>query len=291
MTKKYYLSALVCLLCVGLATVVSLAGGSGGAHYKGVPIFGLCAAFAFLINWIAFIPAYRAQTEHFYDLTGSATYLSVIGLAVFLMPTLDERAKVVSCLVIIWALRLGLFLFRRVRREGGDDRFDEIKPNAVRFFVAWNLQALWVVITAACALTIITNNQRAAIDIYAYLGVIVWIIGFIIEVIADQQKTSFKRNPDNKGRFIQSGLWSWSRHPNYFGEIVLWVGVAIIALPVLHQWQWVTLISPIFVFALINYVSGVNKLEEKAEARWGENQDYLDYRNRTSRLMLMPPKR
>ena len=277
------------LIALALATVLSLAGGYQGARVGPLSVFAICAILAFMINWLAFIPANMAQTEHYYDLTGSLTYLTVIVAALLLSGPHDQRAVLVAALVVIWALRLGTFLFRRISRDGKDDRFDEIKPNALRFFLAWTLQALWVVITAGCALAVITGGESRPIGTIGMLGLAVWVIGFVIEVVADGQKSKFKQDPANQGKFISTGLWSWSRHPNYFGEIVLWFGMAIIAFPVLHGWQHLTLISPIFVYALLMHVSGVNKLEEKADSKWGEDTEYQAYKARTSLLVLRPP--
>ena len=123
------------------------------------------------------------------------------------------------------------------------------------------------------------------------IGFIVWLIGFAIEVIADQQKSAFKANPANKDKFIKSGLWSWSRHPNYFGEIVLWVGVMIIALPVLRGWQWVALISPIFITLLLTRISGIPMLETRADEKWGGQKEYENYKAGTSVLIPMPPSK
>ena len=117
------------------------------------------------------------------------------------------------------------------------------------------------------------------------VGFLVWAVGFAIEVVADSQKSRFSANPDNKGKFIQTGLWSRSRHPNYFGEIMLWIGVAIIALPVLRGWQWVALISPVFVTLLLTRVSGVPLLEKKADKKWGGQADYESYKKRTPELI------
>ena len=99
-------------------------------------------------------------------------------------------------------------------------------------------------LTLAAALAAITTTERVASDTFTAIGLVVWVVGLGMEAIADAQKRRFRADPANKGRFIGRGLWSWSRHPNYFGEILLWVGVAIVALPVLRGWQWVTLISP-----------------------------------------------
>ncbi len=212
-------------------------------------------------------------------------------LAVAFGPTVDARALVLLVLVVVWATRLGTYLVRRIHRAGKDDRFDAIKPSPVRFLLAWTLQGLWVSLTLAAALAAITTHRRAPLDAVAYLGVAIWLAGFAIEVIADHQKSRFRADPANRGRFIQGGLWAWSRHPNYFGEIVLWVGVALIAAPVLDGWQWVTMVSPVFVTLLLTRVSGVPMLERKACATWGGQPDYEAYKAQTPVLVPRPPRR
>jgi len=191
-------------------------------------------------------------------------------------------------LVIIWATRLGTFLFRRIRKAGKDTRFDEIKPSFIRFLNTWTLQGLWVTFTLAAALAASTATTRKELDVFAAIGFLVWVFGFTFEVTADTQKSRFRADPKNKGKFIHTGLWAWSRHPNYFGEIVLWVGVAIIALPVLRGWQWVTLISPVFVALLITRISGVPLLEKQADERWGGQEEYEAYKERTPVLIPRP---
>lgn len=269
---------------------VSYAGGQGGATFNGISVFHICGAWAFLVNWLAFIPSNYAQTEKYYDLTGSLTYLSVIGLALYLTPELSTRAKIAAAMVAVWAFRLGTFLFKRISQDGHDDRFDEIKVNPSRFFIAWTIQGLWAIVTAACALAIITGANQSEIGLIGYLGIAIWLVGFIIEVIADSQKRAFRKNSDNKGKFINTGLWSWSRHPNYFGEMTLWFGMAIMALPVLSGLQFVTLISPFFVMFLLIKVSGIPTLAKKSKERWGEDTEYQAYVKSTSLLIPLPPK-
>jgi steroid 5-alpha reductase family enzyme len=276
--------AVVILIGAGIAW----AGSQGGASAAGMPIFALSVGIAFAIQWLAFIPAYLLQTELFLDLTGSITYIAVTALAVLLSPVVDGRSILLLALVVIWATRLGTFLFRRILRAGKDARFDEIKPSFLRFLTFWTLQGLWVTFTLAAALAAITTTVRKDLGIVALIGFVIWIAGFALEVIADSQKSRFRADPKNKGRFIDSGLWSWSRHPNYFGEIVLWIGVAIIAVPVLRGWQWVTLISPAFVALLITRISGVPMLEKRADEKWGGQEDYEAYKDRTPVLIPWP---
>jgi steroid 5-alpha reductase family enzyme len=282
-TDRNALIAFPILILIGL--LVALAGSQGGASVAGVPLFALSVGLAFLIQWLAFIPAYLLQTEKFFDLTGSITYISVITLAFIFSKAFDGRSILLAALVIIWAIRLGTFLFGRIKKAGKDDRFDEIKPSFIRFLNVWTIQGLWVTFTMAAALVAITTASRKELDLFAILGFLVWACGFAIEVVADFQKSRFSANPDNKGKFIQTGLWSRSRHPNYFGEIMLWVGVAIIALPVLHGWQWVALISPVFVTLLLTRVSGIPLLEKKADKKWGGQEDYESYKKRTPVLI------
>lgn len=284
--KKEDLRALVAIPVVVLVGLgVALAGSQGSATAFGVPIFGAAVALAYLIQWLAFIPAYLLQTEKFFDLTGGLTYISVTVLTVLFSPQVDGRALLLSAVVLVWAVRLGTFLFRRVQKAGKDERFDDIKPSFPRFLLTWTLQGLWVTFTLAAALAAITTSIRVDLGLFALVGTLVWAFGFAFEVLADAQKSRFKADPANKGKFIQSGLWARSRHPNYFGEIVLWLGVAIVALPVLRGWGWVALISPLFVTLLLTRISGVPMLEARADKTWGGQQDYEDYKRRTPVLI------
>jgi steroid 5-alpha reductase family enzyme len=278
-TDRNALIAFPVLILIG--ALVAYAGSQGGSNYNGIPVFALCVGLVFLIQWLAFIPAYLRQTEKFFDLTGSLTYISVITIGLLLSTAIDGRAVLLWALVVIWAIRLGTFLFRRIRKAGKDDRFDELKPSFIRFLNVWTIQALWVTFTMAAALVAITTTTRRGLDVFTVIGFLVWVFGFAFEVIADSQKDRFAADPDNKGKFIQTGLWSHSRHPNYFGEITLWVGVAVIALPVLQGWQWVALISPLFVALLLTRVSGVPLLEAKADKKWGGQEDYEAYKKKT----------
>lgn len=272
-----------------IAAGVAWAGSQGGYTVFGIPIFTLCVALAFIIQWVAFIPAFIKQTEKFYDLVGSITYLSVTWIAVLLSPVVDARAWLLVGIVSIWAVRLGTFLFRRVRAAGEDRRFRDVKPSFVRFLIYWTVQGLWVSLTLAAALAAITSMTRRDLGIFALVGFLLWLLGFGIELIADRQKSKFRADPQNANKFINTGLWSWSRHPNYFGEILLWIGVAIIAIPALSGWQWLTLISPIFVAILLTRVSGIPILEAYADKKWGGQAEYEDYKAKTSVLIPRPP--
>jgi len=285
MKKTDRSSLIIFPVLIVIAFLFALAGSQGGSTLGGIPLFGLLVGLALLIQWLAFVPAYRQQTEKFYDITGSITYLSVVTLAMVFSQGIDARAILLWALVVVWAVRLGSFLYRRIQKAGRDDRFDEIKPSFFRFLNAWTIQGLWVTFTMAAALVAITTTTRKELDVFALIGFMVWAFGFGFEVIADTQKSRFNADPANRGKFIQAGLWSRSRHPNYFGEIVLWIGVTIIALPLLQGWQWVALISPFFVTLLLTRISGVPLLEKKADLKWGGQAEYEAYKKSTPVLI------
>ena len=276
---------LAVLITILLGLGIALAGSQGSASAFGIPIFALAVALAFLIQWLVFVPAYLRQSERFFDLTGSITYISVTIIAVLLSPVVDGRSILLTVLVAIWAARLGTFLFRRIQKAGKDARFDELKPSFFRFLNVWTLQGLWVTFTLSAALAAITTTTRKELDLFALIGLLVWVFGFTVEAVADAQKSRFRADPENKGKFIHTGLWARSRHPNYFGEIVLWIGVAIIALPILRNWQWVTLISPVFVTVLLTRISGVPMLEKRADEKWGGQEEYEAYKKHTPVLI------
>ena len=275
---------------LAIAVLVTLAGSQHGESVGGIRVFALCAIIAFAIQWLAFIPAYIARTERFFDLTGGITYITVAVVGVVAVGSWEPRALIIAGLIIAWAVRLGSFLFLRVLRSGGDRRFDSIKRHFPTFLMTWTLQGLWVLLTAGAGLAAITSRKPVSLEWIAFVGVAVWAVGFAIEAVADGQKRAFRNDPANRDRFIRSGLWAWSRHPNYFGEIVIWVGIAVIAAPALSGWQWVTMVSPLFVVVLLTRISGIPMLERRANRRWGDDPDYQEYRGKTPVLVPRPPR-
>ncbi|MBV12769.1 MAG: hypothetical protein CMC52_01580 [Flavobacteriaceae bacterium] len=279
------------IISVLIGALVAFGINQGSVAISGLSLIYVCFFMIFTIQWLIFIPSYVYQTEHYFDLTGSLTYLSVSLFAILFTIDVSLRDILLTVLIWIWASRLGSFLFFRIKRDGKDGRFDIMKTNFWWFLMTWTIQGLWVFLTMAMALAAITSENKAAIDIFAIIGSLVWILGFSIEVISDQQKTNFKSNPTNKDLFITKGLWSWSRHPNYFGEITLWIGIAVIAAPVLSGWQLVAYISPIFIIFLLTKVSGINLLEARGMKKWSNNSEYMDYIEKTSILIPFPPNK
>ena len=238
-------------------------------------------AWIFAIQIIVFIPSFIFRTEHYYDLTGGITYISTVVMALILKNSyqgIDLISLLLGSMVIIWATRLSSFLFLRVKKSGEDVRFKKIKHSFSWFLMTFMLQGMWVFMCIFPALIVI-SSFNSEINNYAIVGSIVWLFGFLFEIIADNQKSNF--NKFNKGEFISNGLWSITRHPNYFGEFILWLGITIASLGYIDNYKYVLLLTPIFVYLLLTRVSGVNLLEDIGDKRWGNSKEYQKYKEKT----------
>ena len=289
MTNKESILSIIATLSVGL--IIGYVGSVGSLILNGYPLFILCACIPFIIHWIVFIPSMIKQTEHYFDLMGSISYVMTCIISLYLVALstdLSLRSIIIASLITIWAIRLGSFLFLRVKREGRDNRFNVMKTKFWWFLFTWTLGGLWVFVTMCAGLAAITSGKN--VDLFSHpidiIGLSLWIIGFVTEVIADNQKSRFRSKPENADNFINEGLWKRSRHPNYFGEITLWLGITLMALPVLVGLQLITLISPIFVYILLTKISGVSMQEARAKKKWKDNKEYKDYLQNTP--MLIP---
>ena len=255
------------------------------ANLTGIQNITYAVLYIFLIHLLIFVPSYFFQTEKFFDLTGTISYVSSVLFIFFKSNTVESinlGSLVLSTFIIIWSLRLGTFLFLRIKKAGKDRRFNEIKKSFSWFFMTFSVSGMWVTICSICALTGIANG--IIFSSTTIIGIIIFIIGFTIEIIADSQKTKFRANDDNKDKFISSGLWKYSRHPNYLGEIILWLGISLISFSSLEGFQYITLISPIFTYLLLVNVSGINFLEKSGKKKWGHLESYKKYLKETPRL-------
>mmetsp|Transcript_62201 Transcript_62201/g.185286 ORF Transcript_62201/g.185286 Transcript_62201/m.185286 type:complete len:307 (+) Transcript_62201:78-998(+) len=285
-------------------------GGSGlkdyvrGAVFNGIALgilYGLSlatgtlsfAALSLGIQWVVYlIHGLPFSSEKFYDASGSLTYLSLVVFALTSRREHGPRQLVNAVLVVVWLSRLGSFLFARILKDGRDDRFTALKRNPLRFLAAWTIQALWVwLVSLPVLITVQSPRGGTGVGPLDVIGWAVWVTGFLVEVIADAQKNSFRDKAENKGRFITDGLWAYSRHPNYFGEITLWVGLCISGSSCFQGTDWLGWLSPVFTYFLLTRVSGVPMLEKKAEKEWGKSEAYQHYVKHTPciRLALSRP--
>ena len=247
-----------------------------------------CAVICIGIQWVAWIPASIGKTERFYDLTGGLTYITLVGFSLWAgsqSEPVSSRELIISLLVVIWSLRLSSFLYLRIHRTGKDGRFDKLKTSSIRFLVPWTIQGLWVFLTMIVVIVINTQaNSAPALGIWDGIGLSIWILGFSIEVIADNQKTVFNSEPNNQGKWIDCGLWSYSRHPNYLGEILLWTGIAFFGVSCFTGLEKIAWISPLFIYLLLTKISGTPILDRRALEKWGDDSEYQIYREKTPLL-------
>ena len=270
------------LICIAL---INIAGQNIELEIRGMNAFTFILIVAVLLQILFFIPSFIFKTEKYYDLVGSLTYVTTISLAYF---SVDEKTTIDSIIyfyVMIWASRLGIYLFRRVRKDGKDVRFEKAKMHFFWFLQYWMGQALWVSLTACAAIIAILSPEEDTLPLLAMAGMALWLTGFTIESISDYQKRVFREENNPTEAFIHTGLWAKSRHPNYFGEITLWTGIAVIALNTLTGVEYITLISPVFVYILLTRMSGVNLLERIADERYGHLEEYQRYKRNTPVLV------
>jgi steroid 5-alpha reductase family enzyme len=269
------------IIITAVVFAVAWMGDQTGSSLYGLPLMTAMALGIFAVQWVGLIHARLFETEHYFDLVGSLTYITVIGFAVQQAAEIGLRQQIIAGVVVVWAARLGPFLFRRIQKAGEDRRFRKIKLSTPRFLLTWTLQGTWVFLTAGAALAAIMTPNTASLGTVFYLGAAMWVLGFAIEVIADTQKSAFKADPANENKFITTGIWARAQHPNYFGEILLWAGVAVMALPSLTGSAMIFLISPVFVAVLLTRISGVPLLRKTAGARWEDDPEYQAYLKNT----------
>ena len=284
LTNNYFIIISILLFSLIFSIIISY----NSTKLSGIPILVICLLLIFFIHLIIFLPSFIFKTEKYFDITGTVTFLCCIIISISSIYYIENenislRSIILSTIISLWTIRLGTFLLLRIIKEGKDKRFTEIKKSFSSFLLTWTMSSLWVFLTSMNALTSIINNKIINNDFFLHIGLSVWVIGFLIESIADFQKNNFRKKYKNK--FISSGLWKYSRHPNYFGEIILWIGISIITYPTLDGLQNLTLITPFLIYLLLTKISGINLLEEKAEQEWGNDPSYIKYKNNTPQLI------
>ena len=283
------LTTIVVISVLVITSLIVSSVGNNSVSLNGYSAVLYSAGICLGIQWLAWIPASLAKSERYYDLTGGLTYLTVVGFTLWAGSQSESpsaRELIVSLLVVIWALRLSSFLYLRIHRTGKDGRFDHLKTSPIRFLVPWTIQGLWVFLTMIVVIVINSQAESAPeLGIWDAIGLLMWLLGFSIEVIADNQKSAFNANSDNQGKWIDSGLWSYSRHPNYLGEIMLWTGIACFGISCFSGMERLAWISPIFIYLLLTKISGVPILDRRGLEKWGYQPEYHKYREETPTLL------
>lgn len=242
------------------------------------------------LNLAMFLVAFKFQSDKLTDISYAVTFISIAILGAF-WSHWSALSVLLLATIALWGIRLGGFLLYRVFIVGKDARFDEMRGSFWKFGRFWLLQAItvWVLILPV---VLVAGMNDTTITLPVWIGISVTFIGIVIETIADYQKFRFTQNKKNKGVWIHEGIWRYSRHPNYFGEILVWIGIFIVAATVLPVgWLLLATVSPLAIMALLLFVSGIPILEASADKRWGKSAAYQRYKNSTSILVPLPPKR
>lgn len=246
-------------------------------------------AFIFVVaaNIAMFVPAYLKQTDKLTDISYGVSF-GLLGLFAFIRSERSLMHLILFMAVLIWSIRIGGFLLMRIRKIGKDSRFDEMRNHFFKFFRFWLLQGVSVFVVLLASL-IAWNTEAVPISYLSIAGLSLFIAGLLIEATADLQKFRFNQNPNNKGKWIDEGLWRKTRHPNYLGEMSVWTGLFLFVLPSLSGWEiLVAALSPVYIISLLSFVSGIPLLEKAADKRWGSDKDYLNYKKSVPVLIPSP---
>ena len=249
----------------------------------------LSLGIALAVNGVFFAVAAARRTDVVTDLSYSLTF-AVLAVVLLFTGAAEPIQLVATLLVVVWAVRLGTYLFRRIMRMKVDHRFDGMRDDPLRFARFWLLQAITVAVVMLPVTYLLDRDDPPGIGAWSIAGAAVWLVGLLFEAIADAQKSAFKAKAENRDRFVESGLWRYSRHPNYFGEMLVWWGLFLYTVPVLHGAAFAVVAGPVFITLLLLFVSGIPPLERSAEEKYGSDPAYREYKRRTSILVPLPPR-
>lgn len=252
-------------------------------------IFSLSIILLLVYMTIIFLFALWLKDNSIVDVAYGLAFVLICWVGLFTLGSGHSRQWLVAALVSIWGVRLAVHIFLRKQDEGEDFRYRQWREEWGKTFVWRSFLQIFmlqgaVIFLVALPVLLVINNPGGRIGFYDLVGVMVWLVGFGFEAIGDWQLLQFKSNPDNKGKIIQHGLWYYTRHPNYFGEAVLWWGVFLVAVNV--PYGYLAVISPVLIDFLLLKVSGIPMLETKYEG----DAEFTAYKKRTNAFFPWFPK-
>lgn len=273
---------------------------AGNQHHKPHIIFNmsnpiddrllaLTAIVTIAFQFTFFVITYALRFDKVTDFAGSTNFILLAILTLTLGSGYNPRQIVITSCVLVWGVRLCAFLLYRIILWGEDRRFDDKRNNLPRLAAFWILQAVWAWTVSLPTTIINSKTSSKGLNALDYVGWAIFAFGFVLEATADQQKLFFKRSPESKGRWTDVGVWSWSRHPNFFGEMLVWWGLYLSAINDLEGGEHAAVVSPIFITLLLMFISGIPLLEKSADGKHGGKEEYVTYKKRTSVLILFPP--
>jgi len=253
--------------------------------------FVVAAAGAVFVYMTAvFLIAVLAKDNSIVDVAWGPGFILVAVVTFWLRPGFEARHLLITLLVAIWGLRLAIHIFLRNRGRGEDFRYAKWRKDWGRWFIprsffqVFMLQGIFMLIISS-SIVLVNRSPESGLTLLDALGGILWLIGFLFEAVGDYELKRFKQKPESKGKIMTTGLWKYTRHPNYFGEAALWWGIWLIALSV--DSGWAAIISPLTISFLLLKVSGVKMLEKK----YASNEEFAAYARRTSPFFPWFPKK
>ncbi len=245
-----------------------------------IQIFSTAAISIFVYMVIVYLIAQWVRNNSIVDTGWGLGFVITTLVLIFASEKIFPSMLILSLMVLIWGVRLSFYIYMRNLGKPEDFRYANWRKEwgkrqpLIAFFKVFMLQGfiMWLV---ALPIMFVFIRHSGFPPVYGYSGVLIFLFGLIFEGVADAQMKHFKADPRNKGQIITTGLWKYSRHPNYFGEALLWWGIGIYALSV--SGFWLSLISPLLISLLLRYVSGVPMLEEKYKNR----ADFREYASKT----------
>lgn len=260
--------------------------------------FAFTAVLTVAIQLACFFVAYACHFDLITDFAGSMNKVLLAVLTLCLKDAFYTRQVVLTVLLVLSRTELALFLFYRVCSRKKDGRFDELHNNFWKYLGFWVYQMMWVY--ATCASVVFVNGDSANPDLNAldWIGWVLFFVGFAVQVLSDFQKFFFRKDPANKGKICEIGVWFYSRHPNYFGEIMIWTGLFVSAANVIVAstsspgFGWLTAISPVFTTLVLLFVSGLPTAEGQSLKRFYMGDDkgakWEEYAQGTSPIIPFP---
>lgn len=244
--------------------------------------------YSFIIQVFFFAIAATFKTDKVTDLSYGITFIFLACWVYFRNGNFYSYQTLVFLMVVVWGVRLAGYLFVRIMKIKKDERFDTIRKDILKLVRFWSFQAIAVWVIMLPSTYILSLDSPGNVSALMIFAVALFLVGLSIETIADLQKFRFKNNPENKDLWIESGLWRYSRHPNYFGEMLLWWSVFIYSVPFQSGISWLTITGPLFITFILLFVSGIPPLEKKYNQRYRSNPDYQNYKEKTSLLVPLP---
>jgi len=243
---------------------------------------------SFGVQILFFVYAAVKKIDTVTDLSYGLTFIILACVGLFFTQTYLQFHVIAFIMVVAWGIRIATYLFLRINTMKRDRRFDGIREKFLSFATFWFFQAIVVWIVSLPSIYLFTISSDRKLNVWMVLGIGMWLMGMIVETIADMQKFTFKTDPANKGKWIDRGLWKYARHPNYFGEMLCWWGIFVFSLPFQIGFSWITIIGPLSITYTLLFATGIPTLEKKYNERYKDNQEYQAYKRRTNLLIPLP---